>query len=460
MGLGALAVVQATAQTAPTDTLTLSLDQCLAIALNDNPTVRVADMEVTKADYSKKESLGNLLPTIDFSGSYNRTLQKQVAYMDMDAFGGFGSDGDDTGQEEAAVQSDKKSDTGFKMGLDNTYSVGFSAAVPLIAPQLWASLKLSDIQIARSVEQSRASRLDLVNQVKNAYYALLLANDSRRVVQESYDMAEFTYNIYRKRLSVGDASEYDVLRASVAMKNIEPEIIQADIAIRRARLQLAVLMGLDAATVVEAGATLDEYEQESRRPVSELSTDLMNNSSLEMNAIETRALSQSLKVQKSALYPTLAASANYMWNSSSNGSPFRNFRWTSYSMVGLTLSIPIYQGGQRWARIKQAQIALDEMKYTRDNLVRQLNSQVDLAVDNIRLNEQQIISSSESVTEATRAHDIQKRSFEIGAASYLDLRDSELSLTRARLGYYQSVYNSLIARSDLELLLGNAKINL
>ena len=51
-----------------------------------------------------------------------------------------------------------------------------------------------------------------------------------------------------------------------------------------------------------------------------------------------------------------------------------------------------------------------------------------------------------------------QQSFEIGAASYLDLRDSELSLTRARLARFQAIYNFLVAHSELELLLGNAPI--
>lgn len=78
-------------------------------------------------------------------------------------------------------------------------------------------------------------------------------------------------------------------------------------------------------------------------------------------------------------------------------------------MVGLSLSIPIFQGGQRYNRIKQARIQLDEMAYTRQNLVRSLNSQATLAIDNIKLNVKQIASSQESVTEATRAHDIRKK---------------------------------------------------
>ncbi len=438
----------------------LSLDDCLRIALTDNPTVKVADMEVVKADYSRKETLGQLLPSISFNGSYQRTVQKQVMYMNMDAFGGGQDSAEDaTGDDAAAQESARSRDSGFKMGLDNMYSLGFQASMPLIAPQLWASLKLSDVQIERAVEQARSSRINLVNQVKNAYYALMLAIDSRRVIQDSYDMAELTHKTYKGRYELGDASEYDVLRTSVAMKNIEPEIIQADIAINRARMQLSILMGIDVDVPYEISGTLSDYEQTMYADVLALGNDISNNSSLVMNEIETRTLRQTLSVQRAAWYPTLALTGNYNWNSSSNGNPLRNFRWTSYSVVGVSLSFPIFQGGQRYNRIKQASIALEEMKYNRENLARSINSQVSLAYDNIKLNLEQITSSNESVGQATRAHDIQVKSFDIGASSYLDLRDSELSLTQARLGYYQAVYNYLVATSDLELLLGNAPIN-
>lgn len=409
-----------------------TLDQCLTIALSENPTVKVADMEVIKADYSHSEVLGQLLPTLSFDGTYQRTLRKQVAYMDMGA---------------------------FEMGLDNMYSVGFQASVPLIAPQLWASLRLSDVQIESAVEKARASRLDLVNQVKNAYYALMLAIDSYNVMQESYNMAQLTYTTCSQRFEVGDASEYEVLRASVAVKNIEPQLLGCEIAIRRAHLQLAVLMGIDVETPFEIAGTLADYEESMYADVMELSTDLSGNTSLMMNAIETHSLQRSLAMQRAAWYPTLALTGSYMWNSSSNGSPFSNFRWTPYSVIGVSLSFPLFQGGQRYNRIRQAAIQLDEMTYIRENLQRDLDSQARLAIDNIQMNVKQIASSSESVNEATRAYDISQRSFNIGAASYLDLRDSELSLTNARLNYNQAVYDYLVARSNLELLLGNAPID-
>lgn len=435
---------------------TVSLDECLTIALSDNPTVKIADMEVERLDYSKREVIGQLLPTIDFGATYSRMLAKQVMYMNMDGFGDMGGSGND-GAEENSRAGEKK-DNGIKMGLDNSYSLGFQASLPLIAPQLWKSIGVSDTQILRSLESARQSRQSLVNQVKNAYYTLLLAQDSRKVIQESYDMAALTNRTYQQQREAGAASDYDVLRTSVAMKNIEPEIVQADIAIKQARLQLLILMGLDSNFELEAASQLSDYEAGMYETVLSINPDYSGNSDLRLLDIDSKLLKQNLDIQKLAFVPTLSLTANYNWTSMSNGSPFSNFRWNPYSTIGVTLSVPIFHGGQRINKVKQAKIQYAETQWQRENLERSISMQVDLAIDNIQLNVKQIASSSESVAEADSAHTIMEKSFGIGAASYLDLRDSELSLTRARLAYYQAIYNYLVAGSNLELLLGNAPI--
>lgn len=463
----------ATAQELHPDTLTLSLDQCIAVALSENPSVKVADMEVKRVDYAKKETIGQLLPTINFGGNYNRMIAKQVAYMNMDGFGSMmgggaggdnvdgegGDSGSDTPGSRAGAPASGGKNSGIKMGLDNSYQVGFNASLPLIAPQLWASLKLNDSQILQNVEAARASRLSLVNQVKSAYYTLLLAEDSYRVIQENYDNALFNYKIYEKKFQVGTASEYDVLRSSVQVKNVEPELLQAEIAIKQARLQLTILMGIDAGNPVKATTSLADYEADMYEKTISLETgSIEGNSDLRTLDLQTRSLRNALSIQKMAWYPTLALSASYNWTSSSNGNPLRNFRWDPYSVVGLSLNFPIFEGGQRYHKIKQARIQVDEMAWQRENLERSIRMQVDLAVDNIQKNVKQIASNSESVAQAVKAHEIMEKSFEIGAASYLDLRDSELALTRARLAYYQAIYNYLVANSELELLLGNADL--
>lgn len=440
---------------AQNDTLPqLDLNRCLEIALSESPTIKVADMEIERMDYSRKEVLGQLLPNIDFGASYSRMLAKQVMYMNMDGFGKPGTEGDDS---QIETQADKK-DNGIKMGLDNSWSLGFQASMPIIAPQLWKTLSISDSRILQSVETARKSRLELVNQVKSAYYTLLLAYDSKKVIQESYDMAALTHDTYTKQFELGAASDYDVLRTSVAMKNIEPQLMQADIAVKQALLQLQILMGMDASFKFEPANKLADYEKDMYGQTLAIDGDYSNNADLRLLDIDTKILDQTLTANKLAYVPTLALTANYNWTSMSNGSPFADFRWNPYSTVGVSLSVPLFSGGQRLSKVKQARIQVEEMKWQRENLERSVSMQVNLAIDNIKMNVKQIASCSSSVEQADRAHSIMEQSFDIGAASYLDLRDSELALTQARLSYYQAIYNYLVAHSELELLLGNAPL--
>lgn len=455
------------------DVPALTLDDCLRLALSDNPTVKVADMEITRADYSRSTALGRLLPSLDFAGSYSRTVAKQVMYMNMDAFPGFGggTGGDvpanpedsDTPQARAAASAgstSSKGSSGIKMGLDNSYTLGFQASMPLLAPQLWTSMALSDVQIKRSLEAASQSRQKLYNQVKSAYYGVLLAMDSRKTVQDSYEMARLTHETYVKKYNSGAASDYDVLRTSVAMKNIEPEMMQADIAVKRALLNLQLLMGAPEDFEFTVSGKLADYESTMyEKTIESIGADYSNNADIRLMDIDKDILGKNLKMQKQAFIPTVALTANYNWVSMSNGSPFQNFRWNPYSTVGLSLSFPIFRGGERWNNVRSTQVQLSELELQRQNLDRSINMQVKLALDNIKTNVKQIATAGESVKQAEKAHDIMVKSFAIGAASYLDLRDSELALTRAQLGYYQAIYNYLVASGELELLMGTAPLD-
>lgn len=425
--------IAAMGQTA-TDTLRLSLDDCIRIALNENPTIKVAEMEITKVDYSKKEVLGQLLPTVTFSGSYQRTLAKQTMYMDT---------------EQGTAK--------FRVGRDNAWNTGFNASMPLVMPTLWKSIKLNDTQILQNVEAARSSRLSLVNQVKNAYYAMLLAVDSKKVIEENHATAKMNAEIFSNKFKLGTASEYDVLRANVAVTNLEPSILEADNSINQCLLQLKVLMGMDVRANVAPGLTLEQYKDEMLR-YAPIDTTLAMNSDLRKVDIQTEYLKKALDVQKAAWYPTLTGSVNYMWNSMSNGNPFQNFQWSGYSTAGLTLSFPLFTGGQRFYKQKQAEVSLREMKWQRENLERSLGMQVKTQLDHIDKSLVQISSNESGVRQAEKAKDIMQKSFKIGAASFIQLRDTEDALMGARLAYYQAIYDYLVAQSNLELVLGKAPL--
>ncbi len=426
-------LVTAAATAGAQNVLPLSLDQCIRIALNDNPTVKVDSMEIERVDYARKETLGQLFPQITASGQYTRNLAIQTIYMDA-------GDG-----ETRAI----------KMGRDNTYAAGFSASVPIVMPTLWRSIKLNDNQILQNLEKARATKLDLVNQVKNAYYALLLANDSKRVIEANHATAQNHAAIYQKQYELGTASEYDVLRANVAVTNLEPSILEAENTIKQLELQLKLLMGMDVRQEIEPTETLEQYKSTMYGRYLATDTSLVKNTSLKTLDLQTDYLKKVVDVQRAAWIPTLSGTGNLMWNSMSMGNPLKNFQWTKSSAVGLTLSFPIFTGFQRINRIKQAEIQANEMRWQRENLERSLHVQVQSQMDNINKSIRQIESNEGGVRQAEKASDIMQKSFQIGAASFIQLRDTDDALMSARLSYYQAIYNYLVAESNLENVLGN-----
>ena len=431
-GLLLLAASAFTAAAQQTTPLRLSLDECIRIALNENPTIKVAQMEIKRVDYSRREVLGQLLPNISFSAQYSRSLAIQTVYM---------------------------GDQSFKMGRDNSYNTGFNATIPLVVPQLWKSLKLSDNQILQKVEAARASRLSLVNQVKNAYYTLLLAHDSKKVIEESHKTAQFNAQLFQKKYELGVASEYDVLRANVEVTNLEPSIIEAENSITQLELQLKVLMGMDVNVEIEPSQTLDAFKGMMYNHSAEMGASLVDNTSLKQMDLQTDYLNRALEAQKAAWWPTLTGSINYMWNSTSMGSAFKNFKWNPYSTASLSLSFPLFTGGQRLNKQRQAEIAAREMRWQRENLERSLQSQVISQVDLINKSLKQVESNAGGVAQATKANEIMQESFKIGSGTFIQLLDTQDALLAARLTYYQAIYNYLVADSDLELLLGKAPLS-
>lgn len=450
--------------------LLLDLDKTLTVALSESPTIKIADLEVAKKDYSKGETIAGLLPKIDASASYQRSIKKQRMFMsgkafDMGAMMGeylgplydaMGIPFPESGGGESAESS---SDEGFEVGLDNTYSMGFSASLPIIAPQLWKSVEITSIDIQAALESARSSRLALINQVQKAYYNVLLCQDSYNVLRDQYDNAKLNAETYANQYKQGTASEYDVLRSEVAVRNLEPSLLQAENAVKLSKLQLKVLMGIDAEIEIVIEDKLENYEQDMYNVTMSIDRSLDNNTDLRTLDLQTKMLQKTATLQKFAYIPTLAAQFNYNWISMSDGNMFQNFRFNPYSTVAVALNVPIFSGGSRYYKVKQAEANVAQMGFQRDNLVRSLDMQVEAQIDAITKSVKQIDSNKLGIQQAEKAYSIMQKSFEIGSATFVALNDAELALTRARLSYSQAIYDFLAGVSDVQHLLGNVDIS-
>ena len=253
------------------DTLRITLQDAVRIALSDNPTIKVAGQEILLKKEARREAYAGLFPEASLVGSYSRAIKKQSFAMMGEV---------------------------IEVGTDNTYSGGLSVSLPVFAPALYKSISLTSTDVNLAVEKSRASRLDMVNQVTKAFFQLLLAQDSYEVLLKSYKQSEDNYNVVKAKYEQGTVSEYDKISADVQMRSLKPTVVSARNGVNLANLQLKVLMGMESDVKVAVEGNLKDYEMSMfTRQAMPRPDNLTNNSTLKQLELNALQLKQTLKLQ-------------------------------------------------------------------------------------------------------------------------------------------------------------------
>ena len=409
------------------DTLRVTLQDAVRIALSDNPTIKVAGQEIQLKKEARREAYAGLFPEASLVGSYSRAIKKQSFAMMGEV---------------------------IEVGTDNTYSGGLSVSLPVFAPALYKSISLTETDVNLAVEKSRASRLDMVNQVTKAFFQLLLAQDSYEVLLKSYKQSEDNYNVVKAKYEQGAVSEYDKISADVQMRSLKPTVVSARNGVNLANLQLKVLMGMEADVKVAVEGNLKDYEMSMfTRQAMPRPDNLTNNSTLKQLELNALQLKQTLKLQYTNFMPTLSASFQYMYTSMNDNFKFKEYDWRPYSTIGLNLSIPLFKGSN-FTQLKQTRIQMKQLEENRINTERQLTMQATGYLDNMAASTEQVVSNKEAVFQAEKGRTIAEKRYEVGKGTILELNSSEVALTEAQLTYNQSIYDYLVAKADLDLVLG------
>lgn len=418
------------------DTLKLNLKQAIEIGLSKSPTIKIADKQLERVDYSNKEKIAALYPNISASGSYQRALKKQRMFF---SFPGMPANPD-----------------GIEVGQDNTFVGGISAQVPIISPTLWATLKMNETDLQLANENARSSEIQLVNQITKAYYTILMMQDSYQVFDRSYRNTAESARIIADKFKLGGVSEFEWLRADVQLRNALSNTISAESAVAMSKLQLKTLMGIDLNVEIKLIGSLGDYEKSLFAEMLSVDANALNkNTDLKQLDLRMEQLQKSIEVQKSTWLPSLNASINYQYMSMANDDiALANYRWFPTSNAAISLSIPIFQGGAKHYKSKQLQLQTQEMNLQKVNLKKNLELQANIYIDNMKKSIEKIGSNKKGLEQAEKAVAISKKMYEVGAATYLDQSNSELALIQAGLSYNQSIFDFISAKADLEKILG------
>ncbi|MEX2467741.1 MAG: TolC family protein [Gemmatimonadota bacterium] len=448
----------------------LGLEETVRTALENNREVRSAGLGLEEANERVSEAWSAVYPSVDFTASYTRNISPAVNFLPAAIFGN-----PDAGPDElVAVQ----------FGADNTWQSTIAVEQPLFSAGAFLGVGAAGRFRTLQEEVVRGRVQSVVTRVRSSYYGLLLAQEQVRLIENSVRRVRQSLEETQALNKAGLSSDYDVLRLEVELANLLPNQRRAENTVAQSRRQLAVELDLPADDVLEVRGSLATIDLENLSANSAENRELLafvgfGGSGLE-GAEEAISLAQELRsdlrqlelteslrktemrLEQVEYLPRVSLFGNYVINAQDNGSPNffgRGGGQRAYSRnVGIQVSLPIFQGFSRDARIDQKRA-----------LLRQAETETEFAADQARSEVRTLVEQAEeaflratgqrlAVTQAQRGFEIASAQYREGLGSQLELTDAEVALRQSEFNYAEAVYDYLVARAELDQATGRVPL--
>lgn len=414
----------------------ITLDDAIALALEQNADLKVAEMEVSKSEEKIRETKSGLFPKLEASGQYQKYLDKPVIFLPPGS--PFGST--------------------LKIGSDNSYTAAASLSMPLFSWTLFEAVALSNDYLELTKQSYIATKNKIVGDVKKAFLAALLTSETRSVMQQSLKNAEDNLDNIKRLNSAGSLSDYDALRAEVQVENLRPMIIQMDNNYKLSLEALKVAIGLNAEEKIEVSGNLDSGSTPTIPSEQEIINEfLQNNPQLSILDYQVKLNNRNISIESSAHFPTLAAFGSYQYQAQANDFNFSDYNWVKTSIIGLQLSIPLFNGFKTSAKVNQAEIGYKQSVEQKRNLTEALKTQALSILYRVQQAIFRIKGLDKTILQAEEGYKIAKTRLENNLATLLEVNDAELALRQAKLNRLQAIYDYKVAYTELETITGRIK---
>ncbi|NQT33627.1 TolC family protein [bacterium] len=412
--------------------VSLSLEQALAHAESNDLSLAKASLEVESGDAQVREAVSAALPNISLSSTMMRHMILPSMY-----FGEW-----------------------IQVGLPSDITTDISLQQPIwLAGKLGMALKAARIyrQIARDALTSNRARIK--SDVIKEYFGLVLMRDVVEVTEEAYAQANRHAETVKRMYDVGMASEFDLLRAQVEVKTLEPEIANTKKNAELARIALCNRLGLDLGDDIfltdELSSEVVTIDMADFETVYE--TARQHRSEFKVFDLRGRLDEISLKAEQRNIYwPNFVFGLNYrrQYQDKSFNS-VRDVYWPDSFTWTLNMSVPLFDGFATSARVQKAKIGLRRTQLELSQLEQGLSLEVSLVLSELKRAEDQINSLTAVLELARKALDIAETRYEQGISTELEVLDSQLALHRAQLGHLQGLYDLRVANAEYARIVHN-----
>jgi len=417
------------------ETMVLTLDDSIRLALKQNPFYLAAQAKEDQASAAVGQAVAGFFPSVNAQGM--NVLDKKVFSVEFPSLV--------PGQPPQRV----------KLDFSRAYQFTVNFSLPVYAGgRLVSGYKTSNYNLLATRESIRQTRQETVLNVKKAFYGYLLAKSFVDVAEEGVALAEKHYTNVKNLYNVGMASKFDLLRSEVQLANLKPSLIRARNGLRTAAFALKMLLGLDLAQDVEFKGELT-FQAVEVNVDADIAQALAHRPELQQFQYQKLMASEMVKMNMGGYLPTVAIGGAYnYWANTFN---FSKRNWESFYQINLVLNIPLFNGFLNSSKVGESKAVLKQMEYNQKGLIETVKFEVQEAIQALRQARESLLSQEKNIEQAREAVRIAELNYAEGLATTLDVSSVQAALSQAKTNQVQALYDYAVALAQLEKSIGTGQ---
>ncbi len=437
-----------------------TLDEAIDYAIINHNSIKQKQLEVQDAAGQVKEFTAIGIPKLSGSVQYQYYVDIPTSLIEADAFGlpnyltNFLEEIGTKTQTPLNAPEPTSDLQALQFGTTHNITAGIEASALVFDGSFFVGLKAARLYKELVQKQVDITKSDLRLNVTKAYFAVLIAQENKAIINKNITNLEQTLSETKAIYENGFAEKLDVDRLELSLRNLKAEGENLERIVNVSINLLKFQMGYPMDEPIEVS---DEFDTLVDVAVKEQVT-LSENYDI-MNRPEYRSLLQAEEVNKMNInrwkvsyIPSLYAIGSYQQQLFTND--LSEGRWFPASFVGAQLSVPIFDGFEKEAKIQRAKIDVAEIQLQMADFKRGMELEVRNAQFSYINTLQTVDTRKESLDLAQNIYDITQIKYKEGVGSSVEVTQAERELYTAQSNYINALYDLLIAKTDLDKALG------
>lgn len=449
--------------------LELDLDKAIEMALDNNVQMQNVKEDLIKAKAQKKEAFSSALPVVSAFGqaSHSFSIASQPMAFPV-PFGVIDGNGDPVGlgsphvdQNGVPIPGEFLQKTGIMMvpldlafGNDNTMVYGLNLTQPLFEGRVIAAIRGAGALGDLANHSAEVTRLAVIEQTKQAFYGVLLADKMVDVFEHSLTVMKQNLENVKALYAQGKTAEFDVIRAEVQVANQTTMVSNARKMKELAYAGLKRNCGIDLEQDITAAGEL-QVDISTDLDLADLESQMLAKQPL-LDQLESsvRLMKENILMVRAEFMPSIALTGSYQQMLPYNDGEFDNAEFRESSSLAIGFNLPIFNGFGSTARVQQAKAEHRKSEYQLYDIKENLLLELQSIYLSIQESSRKIEAGLKGVEQARKGVDMAQRLYKQGMASQLQVMDSQSASDQAELGLYQAYFEYNNARASLARALG------